>query len=59
MATPYVSGLVGVLKSINPTLTTAEVYDILQGSGVGTNTTSETGRFIQPGEAVKLVPRRK
>jgi len=55
MATPYVSGLVGVLKSINPALTTAEVYDILQGSGVGTNSTSETGRFIQPGEAVKLV----
>ncbi|MFK7983733.1 MAG: S8 family serine peptidase [Saprospiraceae bacterium] len=56
MATPYVSGLVGVLKSINPALNTAEVYDILQGSGVGTNSTSETGRFIQPGEAVKLVP---
>ncbi len=56
MATPYVAGLVGVLKSINPTLTTTEVYEILQGSGVGTNSTSETGRFIQPGEAVKLVP---
>jgi len=56
MATPYVAGLVGVLKSINPTLNTAQVYDILQGSGVGTNSTSETGRFIQPGEAVKLVP---
>lgn len=52
MATPYVSGLVGVLKSIKPSLNTAEVYDILQDSGVGTNTTSETGRFIQPGEAI-------
>ena len=36
-----------------------DVYNILQGSGVGTNSTSETGRFIQPGEAVKLVPRGK
>lgn len=57
MATPYVSGLVGVLKSINPALNTADVYEILQGSGIGTNSTSETGRFIQPGEAVKLVPK--
>jgi len=56
MATPYVSGFVGVMKSINPTLTTAEVYKILQSSGIGTNTTSETGRLIQPGDAVKLVP---
>jgi len=52
MATPYVSGLVGVLKSIKPSLNTVEVYDILQDSGVGTNSTSETGRFIQPGEAI-------
>ena len=56
MATPYVSGFVGVMKSINPALTTAEVYKILQSSGIGTNTTSETGRLIQPGDAVKLVP---
>ena len=52
MATPYVSGFVGVMKSIKPSLTTTEVYDILQESGVGTNGTSETGKFIQPGAAI-------
>ena len=55
MATPYVSGLVGVMKSINPSLNTAQIHEILQSSGVGTNTTSETGRFIQPSGAIGRV----
>jgi len=55
MATPYVSGLVGVLKSIQPDLTTKQVYAILNESGKNTNATKETGRLIQPAKALELV----
>ncbi|MCP3931952.1 MAG: S8 family serine peptidase [Bacteroidetes bacterium] len=55
MATPYVSGLVGVLKSINPSLTTTEVYEILNSTGKETKNVQETGRFIQPDLAIREV----
>jgi len=55
MATPYVAGLVGILKSIQPDLTTKQVYKILNKSGKDTNATKETGRLIQPAEAIQLV----
>ena len=55
MAAPYVSGLVGLMKSVNPVLTTAEVYEVLQNSGIGTNTTKETGKLIQPSDAIGRV----
>jgi thermitase len=52
MACPYVAGLVGLLKSINPELTTEEAYDILHRTGKNTKNTSETGRLIQPHAAL-------
>jgi thermitase len=55
MATPYVSGLVGLLKSIRPELTTKEVHAILESSGKETRSGNETGRLIQPMRAVKQV----
>lgn len=55
MATPYVSGLVGLMKSIQPKLTTQEVYDILKETGKKTKKTEQTGRLIFPAEAVKRV----
>lgn len=55
MATPYVSGLVGVMKSINPALTTTEVYQILKDSGMGTNNSNQTGNLIQPESAIGKV----
>ena len=42
MAAPMVSGLVGMLKAFNPSLTTKEVYEIL----------SETGKQVQDGKSV-------
>lgn len=54
MATPYVSGLVGVLKSLNPALTTRDVFQILDESGIPTNDTRETGKLIQPAVAIQL-----
>jgi thermitase len=53
MATPYVSGLVGLMKSIRPSLTTKEIYSILSTTGMETKNTNETGKLINPAEAVK------
>jgi thermitase len=53
MATPYVAGLLGIMKSLNPDLTTQEAYEILKNSGIDTKNTSQTGKLIQPAEAVK------
>lgn len=53
MATPYVSGLVGLLKSLQPDLTTQAAFDILHKTGADTKQPSQTGKLIQPGAAVK------
>ena len=47
MATPYVAGLLGMMKSVNPDLSTKEAYKLLYDSGKETQATAETGRFIQ------------
>jgi thermitase len=55
MATPYVAGLIGMMKAINPKITTDEVYQILKATGVDTQNTPETGKFIQPHKALQYV----
>lgn len=55
MATPYVSGLVGLLKSLDPSLDTRRVYQALKKSGKNTKNTRETGRLIYPLGAVQEV----
>jgi thermitase len=55
MATPYVSGLIGILKAFQPSLTTEEVYNILNTTGKETKNTSMTGKFIQPLAALKSI----
>lgn len=52
MATPYVAGLLGLMKSLKPDLTTKEAYQILNETGLETKNTKETGRLIQPANAV-------
>jgi thermitase len=52
MATPYVAGLLGLMKSLKPDLTTKQAYQILNDTGAETKQTRETGRLIQPGRAV-------
>jgi len=59
MATPYVAGLVGLMKSIRPELTTKQAHDILKKTGDKTGNTKETGPFIQPAKAVKAVVQMK
>jgi len=48
MATPYVAGLVAMMKALRPKLTTKQVYKILKNTGKETRNPKETGAFIQP-----------
>ncbi len=57
MATPYVSGLIGLMKSFKPKLTTAEAYRILNSTGIDTKDTRKTGKFIQPYVALSKILR--
>jgi len=53
MATPYVAGLVGLMKSFRPEINTKQAHDILHRTGIKTNNTRQTGPFIQPAKAMK------
>lgn len=55
MATPYVAGLLAMMKSINPNLDTQEAYQILKDTGIDTKNTDETGKLIQPHRAMMMV----
>jgi thermitase len=55
MATPYVAGLLGVMKSLNPNLNTQEAYRILQKTGKETKSTTQTGRLVNPLGAIKAL----
>lgn len=59
MATPYVAGLIGLMKSLKPDLTTKETYNILKKSGKDTKASQETGQFIQPEAAVRMLLKQK
>lgn len=59
MATPYAAGLVGVMKSIQPKLTNKEVFKILNSTGKTTKASSETGKFIYPYAAIKVLAEAK
>lgn len=52
MATPYVAGLLGLMKSLNPDLTPKEAHKLLKATGIDTNDTHKTGKFIQPAAVV-------
>ena len=55
MATPYVSGLIGLMRSLDPGLTSKQAFRILHSTGKDTNTPRTTGQLIQPYEAVKVL----
>ena len=52
MAAPHVSGLIGLMKSIKPSLTTKEAYQIIHNTGKETKNVAETGKLINPAKAV-------
>ncbi len=53
MAAPHVSGLVAVMKSLNPQLTTKQAFDILDKTGTNTKANHLTGRMINPTKAIR------
>lgn len=53
MATPFVAGLVAIMKAHKPSLTTKEVYMILAKTGKITKNPKETGQFILPKKALE------
>ncbi|GIV43006.1 MAG: hypothetical protein KatS3mg035_0129 [Bacteroidia bacterium] len=59
MATPYVASTIGIMKSIQPALTTEKAYEILNITGISVNDKYKVGNFIQPSEAIKELVRKK
>lgn len=55
MATPYVAGLLGIMKAINPNLTTEEAYKILNETGAAVKDHTKTGKFIQPAKVLEAM----
>ncbi len=55
MATPFVAGLLGVMKALKPEMTTAQAYKILKETGNETKNTRETGMLVNPLGALKKV----
>ncbi|MGF1532134.1 MAG: S8 family serine peptidase [Bernardetiaceae bacterium] len=55
MATPYVAGLLGIMKAIQPELTTEVAFDLLQKTGKDTNQPTETGKLIQAGRLLEAM----
>ena len=55
MAAPHVSGLIGLMRSFDPNISTREAFNIIHETGKPTNDLLETGYFIQPFAAVKAV----
>jgi thermitase len=53
MATPMVAGLVGLMKSIKPDMTTKEVFDILNDTGKQLSDGQATGKLIQAADAMQ------
>lgn len=52
MATPYVAGLLGLMKSLDPTLDTKRAFAILNNSGIATHSGNSTAKLIQPMSAI-------
>lgn len=53
MACPFVAGLLGVMRSVNPDLTAKEAYKILKQTGKDVADTKTIGRVVQPEAALK------
>ncbi len=55
MACPLVAGLVGVLKSLDPSLDTPQIYEILSTTGRELQDGDAVGPLVQPAAAVRRV----
>lgn len=55
MATPHVSGLIGVLRALNPQITAEEAYDILRRTGTPVQDSERVGNLINTAAAIRAV----
>lgn len=55
MSAPMVSGLLGIMRAINPNLTSAEAYQIIRGTGTVVAESSQIGHVINAEAAIKAV----
>ena len=55
MACPFVAGLLGVMKSLDPSLDYKEAYRIIHRTGRESSETRITGRIVQPAAALTAV----
>lgn len=53
MACPFVAGLLGTMRAVNPDLTAEQAYAILHKTGMKGEEASLTGRIVQPNAALK------
>ena len=57
MATPFVAGLLGVMRSVNPELSATDAYKILKKTGTDSGNTKMTGKVVQPEAALRAAIR--
>ena len=55
MATPVVSGLLGIMRSLHPALSASQAYAILNETGVTLNDSDKVGRMINADAAINAV----
>ena len=55
MAAPHVAGLVSVMKSLDPTLDTRQIFKILSKTGLEVEDHHQIGKLIQPFKVVKEI----
>jgi thermitase len=53
MSTPIVSGLVGVMRSLNPDITAEQVYNVLRESGKTLKDSNSIGRLVNASSAIE------
>jgi len=57
MACPFVAGLLGVMRSVNPDLSAKDAYKVLKSTGKDVPDGKLTGRVVQPEAALKAALR--
>jgi thermitase len=55
MAAPLVAGLLGVLRSLDPSLTAEDAYALIHETGADTPDAALTGRQIRADQAIRRV----
>lgn len=58
MACPFVAGLLGVMRSVNPDISATQAYKILKQTGVDGPDSKVTGRIVQPEAALRAALKR-